>query len=380
MKVVYLSNFFNHHQKPLSDNLYKLTNGEYWFVETWDMPQEQRALGYQEMKEPYVVKYTKDTQHEIDKIIMDADVVQYGEAPLKLVKKRIAAGKLVIRDDECRYRSISRFLKWPIYTYKSLFLNSGYLACASAYAPIDYLLSGMNPNRCYKWGYFTEVKRYDDIETLIRRKKSNKILWVGRLVSLKHPESTIYLAKRLKNIGVSFEIDIIGTGPKEKVLRKAIQKYKLEDCIHILGPMPPAMVRKHMEDASIFIFTSDRHEGWGAVLNESLNSACAVVAANNIGSVPYLIEDNVNGMIFKDQNWADLARKVEWLLIHPSERNLMAIEAYHTMTNIWNPENASKNLMLLYEALLNGKDTPIDNGPCSKAPLMLRTKGKLKVL
>ncbi len=163
-------------------------------------------------------------------------------------------------------------------------------------------------------------------------------------------------------------------------MRKAIQKYKLEDCIHILGPMPPAMVRKHMEDASIFIFTSDRHEGWGAVLNESLNSACAVVAANNIGSVPYLIEDNVNGMIFKDQNWADLARKVEWLLIHPSERNLMAIEAYHTMTNIWNPENASKNLMLLYEALLNGKDTPIDNGPCSKAPLMLRTKGKLKVL
>lgn len=380
MKVVYLSNFFNHHQKPLSDKLYKLTNGNYWFVETRDMTNEQRNLGYQDMQEPYVVKYTKDNQCEIDKIIMGADVVQYGEAPLKLVKNRIMAGKLVIRDDECRYRSISRFLKWPIYTYKSLLLNKGYLACASAYAPIDYLLSGMSPKKCYKWGYFTEVKKYDDIESLIHKKQNNKILWVGRFVGLKHPESTIYLAKYLKNKGVLFEIDIIGAGTKEKSLRKLIEKNRLYKEIHILGSMPPEKVREHMETAAVFIFTSDRHEGWGAVLNESLNSACAVVAAKNIGSVPYLIQDNVNGMIFNDQKWEELGRKVEWLLSHPNERQIMGVEAYRTMTNIWNPDTASKNLMLLYEALLNGKDTPIDYGPCSKAPLMFRTKGNIKVL
>jgi glycosyltransferase involved in cell wall biosynthesis len=45
----------------------------------------------------------------------------------------------------------------------------------------------------------------------------------------------------------------------------------------------------------VFIFTSDRNEGWGAVLNEAMGSGCAVVAADLIGSVPYLIEHKKMG-------------------------------------------------------------------------------------
>lgn len=47
MKILYLSNMFNHHQKPLADNLYKLLgDGNYYFVETQEMADEQRRLGY----------------------------------------------------------------------------------------------------------------------------------------------------------------------------------------------------------------------------------------------------------------------------------------------------------------------------------------------
>ena len=44
----------------------------------------------------------------------------------------------------------------------------------------------------------------------------------------------------------------------------------------------------YMESSHIFLlFTSDRNEG--AALNESMNSGCAVVASDAIGSVPYLM-------------------------------------------------------------------------------------------
>ena len=49
-----------------------------------------------------------------------------------------------------------------------------------------------------------------------------------------------------------------------------------------------------MEKSEIFLFTSDKGEGWGAVLNESMNSACAVVASHAIGSVPFLLKDGEN--------------------------------------------------------------------------------------
>ena len=85
MKIVYLSNFFNHHQKPLSDQLYELTNGNYYFIETGELPNEQRLLGYQKMTDSYVLKYNVLTKDRINKLIIDADAVICGEAPYSLV-------------------------------------------------------------------------------------------------------------------------------------------------------------------------------------------------------------------------------------------------------------------------------------------------------
>lgn len=61
----------------------------------------------------------------------------------------------------------------------------------------------------------------------------------------------------------------------------------LNDYVTFTGPVQSDKVRGFMERAGIFLFTSDRQEGWGAVLNESMNSGCAVVASHAIGSVPF---------------------------------------------------------------------------------------------
>ena len=45
-----------------------------------------------------------------------------------------------------------------------------------------------------------------------------------------------------------------------------------------------------MEKSHIHLFTSNHLEGWGAVVNEAMNSGCAVVANREAGAVPYLIE------------------------------------------------------------------------------------------
>jgi len=172
MKVLYLSNFFNHHQKFLSDVLYEqLGDGNYYFVETSVMPEAQKVLGYHSYDVPYLLQYNSHSKDEIDQMIMDADIVQFGEAPLSMIKARVKARKIVIRNSERRYKSISRYLKWPIYTYQSLIYNKGYLLASSAFAPRDYMLSGMKPDRMYQWGYFPEVKYYDNIEEILSESK-----------------------------------------------------------------------------------------------------------------------------------------------------------------------------------------------------------------
>lgn len=385
MKLLYLSNYFNHHQKPLAEALYGLLGDEYYFVETENVPEFRKQLGYKEMTAPYVVKYNDDTKNDLDEKIFEADVVVYGEAPLSLIKRRLAAKRLTIKDDECRYRSISRFLKWPIYTYNSLFLNKGYLLCASAYGPIDYLLSGMNPRRCFRWGYFPEVKKYKNWESLVEIKKSKKtrvrILWCGRLIKLKHPESFVYIAEHLKRDGYDFDLHVIGTGKLEQKMKSRIKEMSLEDCVFFHGSIQSEEVRTYMEQSDIFLFTSDRNEGWGAVLNESMNSGCAVVAGNNIGSVPYLIQNGINGYIFKDCNWRDLYDKVKSLLDRPEQILKLGEQAYLTMLETWNGDMAARNLVSLCESLQKGVLPKIDKGPCSHTPLLMRRwRGIIKVL
>ena len=61
----------------------------------------------------------------------------------------------------------------------------------------------------------------------------------------------------------------------EQQLRQMIHDKQLDDCVSMLGAMSPEKVRDYMEAADIFLFTSDFNEGWGAVLNEAMNSSCA---------------------------------------------------------------------------------------------------------
>jgi len=384
MKLVYLSNMFNHHQKPLADNLYKLLgDGNYYFVETQEMREEQKKLGYVQYNEPYILKLDIKTKNIIIKMISEFDVVICGEAPLSLVKERYKRNLLTFRDDECRYKGIIKYLKWPIYTLDSLMYNKGYLLSASAFGPVDYVLSGMKQNKIFRWGYFPEVCQFN-IDDIFNKKKKNgiqqkvevSIVWVGRLIGWKHPESTIYLARVLRSIGISHQIRIVGTGPKQKSIESLISKYHLEKNIVLEGAKSSDRVREYMLKSDIAIITSDRQEGWGAVVNETMNSACAVVACENIGAVPYLIKNNINGLTFKDCDWKTMTEQVLWLIEHPDKRMEMGINAYKTMVNIWNAEIASKNLLLLIEFLRNGKLLDLKEGPCSLAPIIFR-KSKL---
>ncbi len=376
MKVAFLTNYYNHHQKFLADEMYKLFgDGNYYFVETIDVPEFRRKMGYGYQEVPsYVLKYNDKTKGRIDGIINEFDVVIYNSsAPLSLVKKRYVDGKLIFCYSERRYKTISRYLKFPIYQYISHYINKGYMLCAGAFVARDYVLSGLHIDKCFKWGYFPEVKHYEDVDSLIASKNDNKdssscisILWVGRLIEWKHPETTVYIAKKLKGDGINFNISIIGIGSKEKSLKQAIEKEGLDDCICLLGSLPPVTVRAYMEKADIFLFTSNRQEGWGAVLNESMNSACAVVASDAIGSVPYLIDNGKNGLIYKSGDNDDLYNCIKSLVQDRDRRCMIQKNAYKTMTETWNAKVAASNFLSLVNTIRNGGENMITEGPCSQ--------------
>lgn len=378
MRVVFLSNFFDHHQKEFSDEMYKATSGSYIFVATKKMEQERIALGYNPNDKPEYVKecdLTGPSQiKDCENLVFEADVVITGSSPEFLVKRRLKAGKLTFKYMERIFKkpvSLFQFVMITLSNAKSFwFKKNYYLLCASAYTYRDFLSTGCFFKKAYKWGYFPPTVEYESLDELLRKKERHSILWVGRHIDWKHPEYAVWFAKRLKEEGIDFHLNIIGIGPLSDMVKEYVTKNSLENEVSILGAMPPEKVREYMEKSEVFINTSDRNEGWGAVINEAMNSACAVVVNNKVGAAPYLIQGG-NGQVYEDSQFDDFYEKTKMLLLDQNKRISMSKSAYNTIVQQWNAKTASANLIQLSTRLLNGdRRNNVEKGPCSDAPII----------
>lgn len=376
MKVVFVSNYFNHHQKAFSDALKCYEDVEYYFISTIPMREERKKLGYAENDLPNYVLCSycgNGTNEKAQNLINTADIVIAGSAPEKMLRHRIKSGKIVFRYSERPLKNDISFveylkflIKWHI---KNPVSKPIYLLCASAYAYCDYKKFYLFKNKAFKWGYFPETNCYKDIDALLRHKKKNVILWCGRFLDWKHPEYALEIAKRLKKENIEFELRYIGTGEEEKNLVNLVKEYGLEKNVTFWGSMSTECVRMHMEEAAIFLFTSNKQEGWGAVLNEAMNSACAVVASNAAGATPYLVNDGKNGLIFEADNQGMLYNNVKLLLGNHELQEKLGKEAYYTIIEQWNARIGAERLLQLMNKILNdesGLDL-FESGPCSRA-------------
>ena len=372
--LVFLSNFFNHHQQPASDAFFSHLGEGYLFIETEEMREERRNMNWGVSEYPsYVIPC--NTFHEnkafYTKIIDEADVVIYGSAPVWLIKRRLKKNRLTFRYSERPLKKGLEIWKYPYRFFRWRMLGFGhrqhYLLCASAYAAKDYARFLLFKDRCYRWGYFPKTYRYEDIGRLISEKNRNSIIWVARFLDLKHPEAVIEAAKLLKRDGYDFRIEMIGNGELWDNMLARVQAESLEKEICLLGAITPEEVRTHMERSEIHIFTSDRNEGWGTVLNEAMNSACVPVANVQIGSAPYLIDNGRNGFVYSTAE--ELYEKLKYLLDNNQERTEMGKCAYETVVTEWNAEKAANRFLVLAQSLLNGDTDGVlyTSGVCSRA-------------
>ena len=375
----------NHHQKPIADYLYGRFGDKYRFVTTMPIPQELLNMGYKNKDNcPYIIPlYEEKNIGIVEKLVLEADVVIMGGVHLEyLIDLRVKTGKLLLFYSERWHKRFRSYLILPLryingYVYHRFTrfnsLNT-YLLCASSFVPNDCRWAFAFKDKTYKWGYFPPFKEIK-INEILKKKNENQfveVLYVARSLRWKHPELAIKAVQGLYEQGYKVRLTMIG-GPygdniqSEKVFEYCKKQEKMTpNCLQVLGPVDNQTVRKMMLKSDIFLFTSDRNEGWGASLNEAMSSGCACIVSDAIGSSHFLINNGINGLLFKNKNLSSLIEQLR-NAFNMDYRNELAINAYKTMINEWQPNVAAERLVNLVHRLLEGKDTLYESGPCSKA-------------
>lgn len=380
-RFVFLSNYINHHQIPFCNAMFERMGGSFAFIQTQEMEEERVRMGWHNGEQlPYML-YFYEQPELCRKMISEADIVLFGGVDDEsYIEERLKSGKSLIRYSERlykegqwkavsprglikKYKDHTRYRKKPVY-----------LLCSGAYVPSDFHIVRAYPGKMLKWGYFPETRHYD-VDKLMEEKKPASILWAARFLDWKHPEDALKCACYLKQKGLTFHMNIVGDGEQRKSVDSLMEKYQLSDCVTLMGYRTPEEVRALMEQTDIYLATSDRKEGWGAVINEAMNSGCAVVASHMMGAAPYLIRQGQNGVIYKSGDVSQLCQAVERLLLNRELCKKLGIAAMAAIEEVWNAEKAAENLINFCE-----KGEISKEGPCSSAEVVSERKMLWKIL
>lgn len=374
MTISFFTNRLNSHQAPIADELFGMIGNSLKYVETC-APNDQSKKGSNEdySTRAYLVKAWKDEnmRNEAMLLAIESDVAVFGAESLAYEIFRIRKTDKLSFDLSERWlkRGVigfcsPRLLKSQWYYHTLFYKKPLFKLCASAYAANDLYLMRSFIDKCYKWGYFT--KQIESPKEVFHSDVP-RILWCSRFLKLKHPELAIKLAERLKKKKKDFVLDMIGTGPILEEMQKQAKDLDLDDMVHFMGFMPNDQVLEEMKGHDIFLFTSDRNEGWGAVANEAMGCGCALVASDAIGSSPYLIRQHQTGCMFRSGDLDSLEKEVLWLMEHPEEKQMIQVHACQYISEVWSPHHAAESLLQLIDDFKQNKVCSITEGPCSKA-------------
>ncbi len=154
-----------------------------------------------------------------------------------------------------------------------------------------------------------------------RASTSANIISVGRFVPKKGFPILIQALHRLRQEGLSFHCDIVGSGPMKDELLQQIKALGLSDSIKLVAPMPQNELLEYYRRADLFALACEVQEdgdrdGIPNVLVEAMAMGIPAVSTA-ISGIPELVENGVNGFLVPEKNPAALAEAIGKLLRRP---------------------------------------------------------------
>lgn len=177
-------------------------------------------------------------------------------------------------------------------------------------------------------------------------KKEDYYVFVGRLSEEKGIPLLLDCFSNLKS-----KLIIIGTGPLKK---QVVDAEKRCPNIQYLGFRDKSYVIDKLKNAKALIMSSIWYEGMPMTMLESFSVGTPVIGPN-IGGVKEMIDDSINGLIYKTGNLQDFITSINTFDEDLDLQIRLSQGARNTFEQKYTPEKNYKILMNIYNIAINGK-------------------------
>lgn len=167
-------------------------------------------------------------------------------------------------------------------------------------------------------------------------KKKKDFIYASRLSEEKGIIDLINAHKKFK-----FNLKICGDGPLKNFVNQQKQ-------INYLGFLSDDGVNRELTKSKFLIFPSKWYEGFPTIILKAFLFE-TVVLAPELGSIPTIIKDGFNGILFKPNNIEDLIIKIKWALSNEEKCNQIKENAKKEFNEKYTEEVNYNILKKIYE-------------------------------
>jgi len=188
------------------------------------------------------------------------------------------------------------------------------------------------------------VKKTKNENNLNKNHGKVEICFLGRLVPIKGIETLIKSLKIVEDRGNIFNCRIVGEGYLEEQLKKLVKKNALKSIEFVGGS---DMAEEYLIKSDIFVLPS-KSENFPLALIEAMLNNNAIIASN-VGGIPEIITDNLNGMLFNPYSIEELSNKIELLINNEHLREKFSKKSLEISNTKFSQKNMFKNMLEVYK-------------------------------
>jgi phosphatidylinositol alpha-mannosyltransferase len=192
----------------------------------------------------------------------------------------------------------------------------------------------------------------EKIEWLVKD-NSKKILFVGRIEPRKGLKYLILALNEIIKFISDVKLIVVGDGPF-KILYEQYLNKNIEDKVIFVGKVGYDELPKFYVSCDVFVSPATEKESFGIVLLEAMASKIPVIASD-IEGYRQIIKDEVNGFLFENENYKNLADKIIMVLKNKNFVNKVVENAYKIVIEKYSWESVSKQIEDYYYELLSNR-------------------------
>ncbi len=182
-----------------------------------------------------------------------------------------------------------------------------------------YLMHGVKEPRLIFAPYAVDNQRFQSLKIdglSVRQKwgidvKQIMILYSGKLIDKKRPLDLLKAFHQLNDVNTV--LFYMGDGPLRNELEAYIAQQQVQNVV-ISGFINQSEIGTIYSIADLFVMCSGIGETWGLSVNEAMNFSLPVIVSSTCGSSNDLVENGLNGYVFREGDIDALADSLQSLI------------------------------------------------------------------